>query len=359
MDDLKSIKDAFAGRCVLLTGHTGFKGGWMALWLRELGAEVVGVALPPLDARDFFNAVSLEELLDHRIGDIRAPEAYDAACAGIDADLLVHMAAQPLVRLSYDEPRDTLLTNVVGTATVLDAARRMPSLKGVVAVTSDKCYENREWVWGYRENDPMGGADPYSASKGCAELVVAAYRRSFFQDPDGPALASVRAGNVFGGGDWSKDRLIPDLAKAALAGETVQIRSPASIRPWQHVLEPVWGYILLAARLLRGERAYADGWNFGPDPEGVVDVGSLAGAFVDAWGEGGPKLDIGAAPKGPHEAEILRLDSTRARVKLGWAPRLTVAQGVALAVDWYKASAGGVDMRTLSARQINEYAERL
>lgn len=351
-----SSLDALRGRRVLVTGHTGFKGGWMCLWLKSLGAEITGVALPPKDERDFFNTVNVEGFVDHRIGDIRNPDAFAKVAEDIDAELVLHMAAQPLVRLSYERPVDTYLTNVVGTAVVLEAARKMPSLKAAIVVTSDKCYENNEWVWGYRESDPMGGADPYSSSKGCTELVASAYRRSFFNSEDGSALASVRAGNVFGGGDWSADRLIPDIMKAAIAGETVTIRNPASIRPWQHVLEPVWGYLQLAARLLDGDRQYAEGWNFGPDPDGVADVGTLSNYVQKAWGGGKPDFTFGERQEGPHEAQILRLDSTKAKTRLGWAPMLTLDKAIALTVDWYKASASKErDMRAFSSEQIHTY----
>lgn len=351
-----SSLDTLKGRRVLVTGHTGFKGGWMCLWLKRLGADVTGIALPPKDDRDFFYAAGVEEFVDHRIGDIRDPDGFAKIAEDIDADLVLHMAAQPLVRLSYETPVDTYLTNVVGTAVVLEAARKMPSLKAAIVVTSDKCYENNEWVWGYRESDPMGGADPYSSSKGCTELVASAYRRSFFSDEAGAALASVRAGNVFGGGDWSADRLIPDIMKAAIAGEAVTIRNPASIRPWQHVLEPVWGYLQLAARLLDGDRDCAEGWNFGPDPNGVADVGALSGYVQDAWGGGKPEFNFGERRAGPHEAQVLRLDSTKAKTRLGWTPLLSIDKAIALTVDWYKASAAKErDMHAFSSDQIEFY----
>ena len=355
-----SSLDTLRGRRVLVTGHTGFKGGWMCLWLKSLGAEITGIALPPKDERDFFNAANVESFVDHRIGDIRNPDAFAKIAEDIDAELVLHMAAQPLVRLSYETPVDTYLTNVVGTAVVLEAARKMPSLKAAIVVTSDKCYENNEWVWGYRESDPMGGADPYSSSKGCTELVASAYRRSFFNNEGGPALASVRAGNVFGGGDWSADRLIPDIMKAAIANEAVTIRNPASIRPWQHVLEPVWGYLQLAARLIDGDRQCAEGWNFGPDPDGVADVGALSEHVQKAWGGGKPEFIFGERQEGPHEAQILRLDSTKAKTKLGWTPILTLDKAVALTVDWYKASASKErDMHAFSSQQIDTYTTHI
>jgi len=351
-----SSLDSLQNRRVLVTGHTGFKGGWMCLWLKQLGAQITGVSLPPKDGRDFFYASGVENIVDHRIGDIRDPEAFAKIAEDVDAELVLHMAAQPLVRLSYETPVDTYLTNVVGTAVVLEAARKMPSLKAAIVVTSDKCYENNEWVWGYRESDPMGGADPYSSSKGCTELVTNAYRRSFFNEEDGPSLASVRAGNVFGGGDWSADRLIPDIMKAAIADDPVTIRNPSSIRPWQHVLEPVWGYLQLAARLVDGDRECAEGWNFGPDPDGVADVGALSEYVQNAWGGGKPEFVFGERNQGPHEAEILRLDSTKAKTKLGWAPLLSINEAISLTVDWYKASASKErDMNAFSLEQIESY----
>jgi CDP-glucose 4,6-dehydratase len=241
---------------------------------------------------------------------------------------------------------------------VLDAARKMPSLRAALVVTSDKCYENREWVWGYRETDPMGGAAPYSSSKGCAELVTAAYRRSFFSDTAGPQLASVRAGNVFGGGDWNADRLVPDIVKAAVAGKPVDIRNPRSIRPWQHVLEPLSGYLNLAAKMLSGARDCSEAWNFGPDHDATVDVETLARAIQRAWGKGGPEFRFGAVPAGPHEAGILRLDNTKARTRLGWQPRLSLEKAVDLTVEWYRSHAANVpDMRALSEAQIERFAK--
>lgn len=347
---------AFKGRHVLVTGHTGFKGAWLCLWLSRLGAKVTGIALPAEDWRGVFHAAGIENLVDHRIQDIARPGELNEIVEGLDADLIVHMAAQALVRPSYDDPVATYMTNVIGTAAVLDAARRMKSLKGVVVVTSDKCYENREWIWGYRECDPMGGADPYSSSKGCAELVAAAFRRSYFSGPGAPLVASARAGNVFGGGDWSRDRLIPDIVKAALAGEPVLIRNPGSIRPWQHVLEPLCGYLMLAARLLRGDAAFAEGWNFGPDNDGIVDVRRLARLMQNSWGGGKPDFQFAAESVGPHEAEILRLDSTKAKARLGWSPLLSIDGAVRLTVDWYKAQAGGkTDMRAFSEGQIDYF----
>ena len=349
----------YAGLKVLVTGHTGFKGGWLSLWLRALGAEVWGIALPPDPGPSLYKTIGLGDRIDSRFADINDAQALATATAGIDADLVIHMAAQSLVRESYVTPVGTFLTNVIGTAHVLEAARTMPSLKAAIVVTSDKCYENNEWVWGYRESDPMGGADPYSASKGCTELLTASYRRSFFSDPDGPVLASVRAGNVFGGGDWAADRLIPDIMRAARAGEPVQIRNPASIRPWQHVLEPLSGYLALGERLLRDGAGFAEGWNFGPDLDGVVDVRTLAGAIAEAWGGGAPEFAFGAPPDSPEEAKVLRLDSTKAATRLGWRPQLGLEEAVGLTVDWYRRDAAGEDMASLMDRQIAGFGDRM
>ncbi|SFJ04322.1 CDP-glucose 4,6-dehydratase [Sphingomonas sp. NFR04] len=355
--DESRLRQAFAGRRILLTGHSGFKGGWLALWLRRLGADITAVALPPIgDGRpSFFDAAGIETLVDHRVADIRDQAGFDAAVADCDPELVVHMAAQALVRQSYAEPVETFATNVTGTAIVLDAARRMPNLRGALIVTSDKCYDNREWVWGYREQDRLGGADPYSASKGCAEIVVDAYRRSFFHGANSPQIASVRAGNVFGGGDWSADRLIPDLIRAATSNAPVRIRNPASIRPWQHVLEPLAGYLMLGARILGGDPEAAGAWNFGPDADAVVDVETLVATFRRHWG---PDLDIIFDQRNQHppEAGILRLDSTKARVALGWRPRLSLDLALDLTAGWYRAFyAGSADMRAFSEAQIARY----
>ena len=351
--DFGMLQQTLRGRRVLVTGHTGFKGGWLSLWLNLLGAKVYGVALPPLPGPSFHNAVRLNEFTDDRVGDIRSSSQFAASIAGIDAELVIHMAAQALVRKSYSDPVDTYLTNVVGTAVVLDAIKGMPSLQAAIVVTSDKCYENNEWVWGYRENDAMGGADPYSSSKGCAELVTAAYRRSYFSGPGSPNLSSVRAGNVFGGGDWAVDRLVPDLVKATIARTPVEIRNPRSIRPWQHVLEPLSGYLMLAANLLSPNSSFAGAWNFGPTTEGVIDVGTLTRRFQKSWGPGGPEILWGSTEHGPHEADILRLDSTKAQVQLGWRPKLSIGEAIDWTVEWYRAyAAGNTDLRKLSERQI-------
>jgi len=354
--DESRLGRALAGRHILLTGHTGFKGGWLALWLRRLGADITAVALPPSDGQpSLFGALDVSSFVDHRVADIRSAEQFDAAVAGIEPDLVIHMAAQSLVRRSYADPIETFHTNVVGTAIVLDAARRMPSLRGVVVVTSDKCYANREWLWGYREIDRLGGADPYSASKGCAELVVDAYRHSFLQEADGPIIATARAGNVFGGGDWSEDRLVPDILRAVTAGRPIRLRNPRSVRPWQHVLEPLAGYLMLAAGMIEGNRELDGAWNFGPDSAGVVDVETLLNAFRDAWKPSVLETHFDRSDTSRPEASMLSLDSSKARRDLDWRPRLTMTEAVALTTDWYRAHMAHGDMRAFSERQIDDY----
>lgn len=343
-----------AGRKILLTGHTGFKGGWLALWLRRLGAEVRGIALPPEPGKSFCQSCAVTTLIDSRIADITDASALAQATKGFDADLIVHLAAQALVRASYDDPVGTMATNVMGTVQVLAVARKMPNLRGVIVVTSDKCYDNREWLWGYRETDPMGGADPYSASKGCAELVAQSWARSFFAVPDGPRLVTVRAGNVFGGGDWARDRLIPDIIRATFAGAETPIRNPGSIRPWQHVLEPLSGYLMLADALLADPDSVAGSWNFGPSADDTVDVMTLAHLLAQDWPDG-PRYRIAHDSTGLPEAGLLRLDCSKARVRLGWRPRLSLAAALRLTADWYRADAAGHDMRRFTEDQITAY----
>jgi len=342
-------RDFWNGRRVLVTGHTGFKGGWLALWLHQLGAKVTGFALPATDP-SFFDQTRLAELVAHVEGDIRDAAAFEAAIAEARPELIFHLAAQPLVRASYADPVATYATNVMGTVHLLDACRRIDSVRAVVCVTSDKCYENREWVYPYRETDPMGGHDPYSSSKGAAEIAIASFRRSYFAD--GPLVASVRAGNVIGGGDWAEDRLIPDIVRAMIAGERPSIRNPQAIRPWQHVLDALSGYLSVGQRLLDGDDSAADAWNFGPADADTKSVGWVADALLRAWGADG--WDSPALSQ-PHEATILKLDCSKARSCLGWAPRLSLTRALALVADWHKAVASGTDARALSIGQIQEF----
>ena len=349
------VDDSFwQGRRVFLTGHTGFKGSWLAMWLAHMGARVTGFALPA-QSPSLFSQARIGELLDHVEGDIRDMAAVETAMANTQPEVVLHLAAQPLVRLSYECPVETYATNVQGTVHVLDACRRIAALKAIVCVTSDKCYENREWVWPYRESDPMGGYDPYSSSKGAAELVIAAYRQSYFRD--GAGLASVRAGNVIGGGDWATDRLIPDIVRALIAGKPPLIRSPDSIRPWQHVLEALGGYLLIAERLARNERWAATGWNFGPADEDTKPVSWIADRMTSAWGR--PGWDNGATGPQPHEAGILKLDCSKARSQLGWRPGFSLDTALERIIEWHRGVDDGGDARDLSLAQLAEYRQRM
>lgn len=343
----------WAGRRVLVTGHTGFKGSWLCLWLRQMGAEVTGFALPAPTEPSLFESARISELVHHIEGDVRDAAALLRAVEDSAAEVIFHLAAQPLVRLSYREPVETYATNVMGTVHLLDAARRVPGVKAIVCVTSDKCYANREWVWPYRESDPMGGHDPYSSSKGCAELVAAAWRNSFFAE-GGPALATVRAGNVIGGGDWADDRLVPDLVRAFERGIAPTIRSPHAVRPWQHVLEALGGYLAIAERLLGGERRFADAWNFGPSDEDARPVSWIVERMRAAWG--GAADPVADAGPRPHEAGLLRLDCSKARAALGWRPVLTLEQALDWIVDWHKAVGTNGDARAVTLSQIADYS---
>lgn len=325
------FQGAFRGRRVLLTGHTGFKGSWLALWLQSLGAEVHGLALDPDTTPSHWQLLGLD-MPDHRI-DLRDASAVAARVKAINPELVLHLAAQPLVRKSYADPLDTWSTNVMGTAHLLDACRQAEALRAILVVTTDKCYQNREWCWGYRENDALGGHDPYSASKAACELLVASYRESFFSKPGQPLLATARAGNVIGGGDWSADRLIPDLVRAQEAGAPLVIRSPRATRPWQHVLESLSGYLLLAQRLLAGETGVANAWNFGPDAAGNRAVEEVLTRMQAHWPALRWAVDASAQV---HEAQLLMLDSARARSALAWEPVWALDQALAMTAQWYQ-----------------------
>ena len=343
------------GKRVLLTGHTGFKGGWLALWLQKKGATVAGYALAPASTESLYELASVGERMESVIADIRDLDTLRSVVAQFRPEIVFHLAAQPLVRLSYAEPVETFHVNVMGTVNLLEAVRKTQHCRVVVSITSDKCYENREWVWGYRETDPLGGHDPYSASKGCAEIVNAAYRRSFFEARDARpvALATARAGNVIGGGDFSKDRLVPDIMAAITKGKALNIRSPGAIRPWQHVLEPLSGYLLLAEKLWSNPREYAQSWNFGPPPEDSRPVRWLVEKLNDCWGEG-VSWNLDAAPT-VHEANALTLDSTNARMNLGWKPKWTLDQALSAIVSWYRAHQRGEPLRDVVLQQIAAY----
>ncbi len=349
------VSDAFwSGRRVFLTGHTGFKGSWLALWLARMGAHVTGFALPAEEI-SLFRMTEVQDLITHVEGDIRDLAAVEQAMVRCAPEVVFHLAAQPLVRESYHTPVETFATNVQGTVHVLEACRRITGLKAVVCVTSDKCYENNEWVWPYREADPMGGHDPYSASKGAAELIISAYRRSFFDKAGSPLLASVRAGNVIGGGDWAKDRLIPDIVRALIASEEPLIRAPGAIRPWQHVLEALGGYLLIAGRLIEGQSWAATAWNFGPADSDVQRVDWIADRLTAQWGAPGW---VRGTEHGPHEATILKLDCAKARSLLGWRPALTLADTLAMIVDWHRPVADGANARQITYSQLDEYRYR-
>lgn len=328
--DMTPFQNIYEGKRVLLTGHTGFKGSWLALWLHELGAQVTGIALPPSTQPNHWDLLGLP-ITDLRC-DIRDGNTLAGLVQQAKPDIAFHLAAQPLVRRSYQDPIETWSTNVVGTAQFLEACRKTPSLRAIVVITTDKCYENREWVWGYRETDPLGGHDPYSASKAGTELVAASYRKSFFSAQGAPLLATARAGNVIGGGDWSQDRLIPDLVRATEAKAPLIIRSPKATRPWQHVLEPLAGYLRLGQKLLEGRGEFAEAWNFGPaahDNRTVEDVLTRMGAH---W----PELawELNKTPQ-PHEAGMLHLDSAKAQAKLGWQPAWNLDTCLAMTAEWY------------------------
>lgn len=330
----------YRGRRVWLTGDTGFKGSWLALWLTRLGATVHGYALPPERPEDNWTRCGLDSLVTHVDGDIRDADRMLAAARAAEPELVFHLAAQPLVLDSYTRPAYTFDVNVVGTAHVLDLVRALPSVRAAIIVTTDKCYENQGFAWGYRETDPLGGHDPYSASKACAELVVTAYRRSFFGAPHAARVATARAGNVIGAGDWSSDRIVPDAIRALSQGRPVPVRNPAAIRPWQHVLDPLAGYLQLGHALATAPdpSRFASAWNFGPSPLERVPVGALVDALVAAWGSGSRELRPHAEP--PHEAHILTLDSARAQLELGWRPRLDFSDLVSFTVAGYRAELG-------------------
>jgi len=343
------------GKKVFLTGHTGFKGGWLSLWLSNLGAEVTGYALPSNTAPNLFTEIRINEVISKSfIGDIGDLIALQSAMNAARPDIVIHMAAQPIVRHSYKYPVETYATNVMGTVHVLESARSLESIKATVVVTTDKCYENKEWIWGYRENEAMGGYDPYSSSKGCAELVVAAYRNSFFSDSDSQnSIATARAGNVIGGGDWSADRLIPDAIRSFESNQAVRIRNPIATRPWQHVLEPLSGYLILAQELYSEGSKYASSWNFGPQDEGNRSVREVVELMIQGWGQSARWEGVGAEQL--HEANLLKLDCSKAHQLLGWMPRWSLETTIKKTVEWQKSFQSKEDMRAFSITQIEEY----
>lgn len=345
------------GKRVFVTGHTGFKGSWLSLWLQNLGADITGYALKPPTAPSLFEEARVAEGMKSIEGDIRDFVFLKSSIEAAQPEIIIHMAAQSLVRYSYEHPVETYATNVMGTVHILEAVRTTPSIRAVVNITTDKCYENRESIWGYREDDPMGGYDPYSNSKGCAELVTAAYRSSFFNGKDydnhGVAVATVRAGNVIGGGDWAEDRLLPDILSGFEQGKVVTIRNPHAIRPWQHVMEPLRGYLTLAERLFESGTVFAQGWNFGPNEDGAKPVGWIVDKMAALWG-GGAQWQLDSCDH-PHEAHYLKLDISKARSQLDWRPALSLEDALRLIVYWARQRQAGADVRDLTLAQIHDY----
>lgn len=344
--------DFWKGKRVLLTGHTGFKGSWLSIWLQRKGADVLGIALDPPTSPSLFQVARVAEGMQHKIIDIREYELLCEEFKRFEPEIVFHLAAQPLVRCSYRDPVDTYTTNVMGTVNLLEAVRQSKTVKAVVNVTTDKCYENREWIWGYRETEAMGGRDPYSSSKACSELVTSAYRESFLK-ANGIPVATARAGNVIGGGDWAEDRLVPDVLAALTNNVPVEIRNPEAIRPWQHVIEPLSGYMKLAESLFNRKDEFAEAWNFGPNDEDAKPVNWIVNSLCEAWPyHSGWNVADGYQP---HEAHFLKLDNSKARNKLGWKPKWGLKETLSLIVDWHKAWLNNEDMKTVCLDQIKKY----
>lgn len=343
----------WSGKRVFLTGHTGFKGSWLSIWLSSMGSEIKGYSLEPNTDPSLYYECNINDVVDSQIGDIRNIDLLKKSMTGFDPDILIHMAAQPLVRRSYDYPLETYTTNVIGTANVLESARYCSNLRAIISVTTDKVYDNKEWAWGYRENEPLGGYDPYSSSKACAELVTSAYRSSYFLKWNTHNVASARAGNVVGGGDWSKDRLIPDFIRSVELKEPMIVRNPLATRPWQHVLEPLSGYILLAQKLFQYGERYADSWNFGPNDEDCKSVEWILDELVRKWkGDASWELDKNQQP---HEAKYLKLDCSKVKSELGWEPKWDIKTTIGKIYLWYQALGAGEDMQSHMLREISSY----
>lgn len=361
LEAMEMNQSFWQGKKVVVTGHTGFKGSWLSFWLSEKGAIVKGIALKPESAPNLFEVFQLEERIESVIGDICNYEYLRNELIAFEPDIIIHMAAKAIVRTSYEEPLDTLQTNVIGTANILQAARALESLRAVISVTSDKCYENKEWYWKYRESDPLGGWDPYSASKACAEIITESFRRSYFQEGnkyvESPGIATVRAGNVIGGGDWSKDRLIPDIVRALNRQQPVVVRNPLAIRPWQNILDLLNGYMMLAEKLYSHREQFSGPWNFGPAESDEQSVEYLVQKMLKKWGNGGSwKQDESA---NPHEANYLKLDSSKARTMLGWKNLYTVEESLDMVTEWYKQYFCGREMSLYSAGIIKSYEKQL
>lgn len=352
---MPSSLEKFRGRRVLVTGDTGFKGSWLCLWLHQLGAQVLGYALPPEQVNDHFNLLGLENLIEHVTGDIRDLVSVQNIFDRFKPEIVFHLAAQPLVRYSYIEPKLTFDTNVAGSVNILEAVRLCGSIKAFVYVTSDKCYRNNEWIWGYRENDELGGHDPYSASKAAAELVFSSYQDSFFHARPDFGAATVRAGNVIGGGDWASDRIVPDAIRALKAGKAIYLRNPNSTRPWQHVLEPLSGYLLTAVNLLDQPGNFSGAWNFGPDTKSIRTVGDLAQMIATEWGSG--CIEIAPQINAPHEARLLHLNCDKAHQLMRWHPKWGVERAIAETVSWYRDVHEGGNVLDISCKQISAYME--
>lgn len=354
---MKGFNNVYKGKTVLVTGHTGFKGSWISIWLHELGAKVIGYALDPYTERDNFVLSKLgEKIVDIR-GDIRDKGKLEEVFKNYQPEFVFHLAAQPLVRLSYENPVETYATNVMGTINVLEAIRKTKGTKVGIMITTDKCYDNKEQLWGYRESDPMGGYDPYSSSKGAAEIAINSWRLSFFNPEEfekhGKSIASVRAGNVIGGGDWAKDRIIPDCIKAIEAGIPIEIRSPKSVRPWEHVLEPLSGYLMLGEKMYNNPVEYAEAWNFGPELSSIIPVWNIAQSVINNY-ERGELKDV-SDPNAVHEAKLLALDISKARFKLGWVPTLNIDETIKYTVDWYK-DYNNTEVYELCKQQITDFS---
>jgi len=349
------MREFWNGKKILITGHTGFKGSWLAFWLEMLGAEVCGYALAPDSQPNLFDNLALENRIKSVIGDVRDLPAFETVLKDFQPEIIFHLAAQSLVRKSYRAPIETYETNVIGTINILEATRSVAAVKAIVVVTTDKVYENKEWHWAYRETERLGGFDPYSNSKACAELAVSAYRNSFFAETD-CLIATARAGNVIGGGDWSEDRLLPDVFRSLIFGEKLEIRHPASIRPWQHALEPLAGYLKLAGKLYAGERQFAEAWNFGPSDEDSKPVGWILEEIKRVWNE--PVNWEIADGKQPHEAHLLKLDSAKAKNELNWSPKLSLEEAVKLTAEWYRGFKDKQDLIKLMTNQINFYQNK-
>ena len=357
MSSADYLKNSFSGKKILITGHTGFKGSWLAFLLNEMGADVMGFALPPTTAVNHFDLLKLDKKVRHLVGDIRDAALVAKTLQEFQPEFVFHLAAQALVRTSYDDPASTFSTNVMGSVNLLEAVRRCESVRSLVYITSDKCYENVEWIWGYREIDQLGGRDPYSASKAAAEIAFSSYARSFFEQRPMLGAASTRAGNVIGGGDWAVDRIIPDCIRAIEAGEPVRLRNPGATRPWQHVLEPLAGYMLLAARLYEEPKKWGGSWNFGPSTHEVRTVKNVAEVIVGHIGKG--RIEVVESQTQVHEARLLQLNCDKAHQLLGWHPRWHVEKTLEATALWYKTIMNGGNAEEITRTQIYEFFPEL